>query len=121
MASCSLLINNTDHMASCKRVHGCMNVDEMVLKQNKGKDVVALSELGTMYQSAAASPIISFLWLVRVFSRGDGFTNLGILFPFTFIVKYDTRCYISNYIDMFYSQFMLQCQRIVVRVSHKID
>lgn len=45
-----------------------MNVDEMVLTQNKGKDVVALSELGTMYQSAAALPIISFLRLVRVFS-----------------------------------------------------
>lgn len=84
--------------------------------------VVALTGLGTTYQSAAAYlDSVSSGWLCS--QEETGFMDLGILFNFTFTVKYDTQCYISNYLDMFYSQFMLQCQRIVVRVSssHKID
>lgn len=42
-----------------------------VWSRRNGMVVVALSELGTSYQSAAALSKICFFWLVRMFSWGD--------------------------------------------------
>lgn len=47
-------------------IHGCMNEGKM-----EGGVVVALSGLGTTYQSAAALSRISFFWMVMMSSGGD--------------------------------------------------
>lgn len=84
-------------------MNGCMNVSKMEGLESRRWLSQRCRGLGPRTSQQLPYPDVFPLAGSSVLSR-----NLGILFDFRFTVKYDAQCYISNYIDMFQTQFMLQ-------------
>lgn len=77
------------------------------MRGGRGGGVVVVAFVGAWHYVPVSSCLIESLLVgLRVSCEEEGFMDLGIfLFIissfFTFTVKDDTQCYISNYIDMF--------------------